>query len=202
MAESSDFLWWMSVPASQQVKMKFYTLFQAIISKIYKELNLEIPGEVVETRVFETKIEEPAGYINPIIDGKITDFFEWSGAAEINIEKLWTTFQPFDLPVRKLFYGYDRENLYIRIDILERVFSIVLESKSGGELFAFEAGKNESSNFAFDRCVEIGVPIEKFTDGNEVSFAIKIKTQDAEIRIPPAGFLSFEKKIFEDDWMI
>ncbi|MCM8817134.1 MAG: hypothetical protein NC913_06460 [Candidatus Omnitrophica bacterium] len=202
LAESSDFLWWMSVPASQQTKMKFFTIFQAIISTIYKELGMEIPTDVLQARIFDTKIEEPTRYINPKIDGRITDFFEWSGAAKVSIEKLWTTFQPFDLPVKKLFYGYDRENLYIRIDIVEQIFSVIqIESKEFGEVFVFESGKN-NENFAIEKCIEIKVPIEKFIDENVVSFAIKLKTQDTEMRIPPAGFVSFEKKSFEDDWII
>lgn len=203
MAESSDFLWWMSVPASQEVKLKFYTLFQVLISKIYREAGLEIPDEVIEAKVFETTMPQPDRYISPVIDGKVTDFFEWAGAAEISIEKLWTTFQPFNFPVKKLVYGYDKENLYIRIDILERdFFSVQLESKKAEDFFVFEPGKDNIKNFAFDKSIELSVPLEKFADGDEISFSIKIKIQDTEIKIPPAGFLSFIKKDFEDDWII
>ncbi|MCX7705126.1 MAG: hypothetical protein N2115_02565 [bacterium] len=204
MAESSDFFWWMSVPASKSVKIRFYTLFQTIISEIYREMGLEIPAQVMEAWIPEPEIQKPARYINPVIDGKVTDFFEWSGSAEVSIEKLWTTFQPFDMSLKKLFFGYNRTNLYIRIDIMEKMFSqVVVEGKKNIVILS-GSGENGfiSENMAFDKCIEIAVPIEKFTDDDEVNFAIEIKTQDTEIRIPPAGFFSFVKKSFEDDWII
>ncbi len=204
MAESSDFLWWMSVPAEQSVKIKFYTLFQAIISKIYEETGLDVPAEVMEEWLPETKINEPEGYITPTIDGKITDFFEWQDAAEIRIEKLWTTFQPFDLPIKQILYGYDRDNIYLRIDPEEKNFSSILVENREGVVFSFEIEgvKIVKENIGVDKCIEISAPLEKFIDGDRISFALRLRMEETEIRIPPAGFLFFTRKFFEDDWKV
>lgn len=202
LAESSDFFWWMSVTSEQEIKLKFYSLFQAIVSAIYKEIGMIVPEEVLKEWSFETKVREPSRYITATIDGKLTNFFEWSGAAEISIEKLWATFQPFSHPVKKISYGYDTAYIYIRIDILEKNFkSVSVEDKKNGNVFFVEIGENISrDDFAIDSCIEIKIPLEKLSNGNEISFAITLKTQDTEIRIPPAGFLTFTKKIFEEDW--
>ncbi|MCM8822596.1 MAG: hypothetical protein NC831_07305 [Candidatus Omnitrophica bacterium] len=205
MAESSDFFWWMSVPAEKEVKMKFYTQFQAIISEIYRRIGVDVPFEVFEAHVFETKVNQPLKQISPVIDGKVTDFFEWAAAAEINIQKLWTTFQPFNLPVSKLFYGYDRKFLYIRIDFTEKVFSsVAIESKKSGTVFSSGIGTEPfvKENIGFDRCIEISIPLEKTGDENGLNFAIRLETSDGEIRIPPAGFFAFTPQVFEEDWVV
>ncbi|MCM8815740.1 MAG: hypothetical protein NC931_07180, partial [Candidatus Omnitrophica bacterium] len=155
--------------------------------------------------VFETKVNQALKQISPAIDGKVTDFFEWYGAAEINVEKLWTTFQPFNLPVSKLFYGYDRKFLYIRIDFKEKVFSsVAIESKKSGTVFSSGIGTEPfvKENIGFDRCIEIRVPLEKLGDENELNFAIRLETSDGEIRIPPAGFFAFTPQVFEEDWIV
>ncbi|MCM8789334.1 MAG: hypothetical protein NC907_06055, partial [Candidatus Omnitrophica bacterium] len=205
MAESSDFFWWMSVASEKTVKLKFYTQYQAIIAEIYRLIGKEVPAKVLEVYIPETKIGEPTRQISVIIDGKVTDFFEWSGAAEISIEKLWTTFQPFEMPVRKIYYGYDREFLYIRIDISEKIFSSVgVESKKNGAVFSsrIETDPFVRENIGVDRCIEISVPLEKLDGGNELSFAIRLGTGDTEMRIPPAGFLTFTPQVFEEDWVV
>ncbi|MGB9641854.1 MAG: glycoside hydrolase family 57 protein [Candidatus Ratteibacteria bacterium] len=202
MAESSDFFWWMSVPAEQSTKVKFYSLFRSIISKIYKTSGLVVPVEVAKAFVPATKINQPENYITANIDGKITNFFEWSGASEIDITQLWMTFQPFDLPVKKLFYGYDRDNLYIRIDISRNIFtSISIETEDRGIIFSYDITKETftDENIAVDECMEIKIPWEKI--GKDlVHLLIRMKSSDTEIMIPPAGYIVFEKKSFDDEW--
>ena len=202
MAESSDFFWWMSVPAEQSTKIKFYSLFQSIISKIYRTAGLSVPFEVTKAFVPVTNIKQPENYITAVIDGRITNFFEWYGASEIDIIRIWTTFQPFDLPVKKLFYGYDRNNLYIRIDISQKVFSsISIETEDRGIIFSFDITKETfiDENIALDECIEIKIPWEKIgTD--QVHLLIRMKTAESEISIPPAGYIVFEKQSFDDEW--
>jgi len=205
MAESSDFFWWMSVSADITTKTKFYSLFQAIISSIYQTIGLKTPQEVLSAYLPATQIGQPDRAITATIDGKLTSFFEWSGASEIKIEQLWTTFQPFDLPVKKLFYGYDMKNLYFRLDISQKVFrAISVEIKEKGVIFSFDIpeGNFVFENIALVDFLEIKIPWEKIGSNDDVAFALKLKTSDTEIRIPPAGFVVFKKKIFDDDWTV
>ncbi|HOC02040.1 MAG: Glycosyl hydrolase family 57 [candidate division TA06 bacterium ADurb.Bin131] len=202
MAECSDFFWWMSVPADQTTRRKFYLLFQSIISQIYKKAGLEIPESILEEIPMSKILKEPEAFISPVIDGKITNFFEWLGACEIETGTLWTTFQPFQLPVKKIAYGYDKENFYVRIDTEERNFSSVSVEFKDAEKISFDTKEIPSDNFVVDECVEIKIPWQRIEKKDTVNFLIRVVYKESELIIPPAGFFVFTRKNFDDDWQV
>jgi len=202
MAEGSDFFWWMSVPADQPTRIKFYSLFQNIISSIYKKAGLEIPSGIMEGISKAEILKQPGGFISPMIDGKITNFFEWLNACEIEIGSLWTTFQPFQLPVKRIAYGYDEKNFYIRLDIGQKDFSSINIEFKNGQFFLFDCSQAVSENIAIDECIEIKIPWENIGESERIDFSIRIAYKNFEIVIPPAGFFAFTRKYFEEDWQV
>jgi len=202
MAEGSDFFWWMSVPADQPTRIKFYSLFQNIISSIYKKAGLEIPSGIMEGISKAEILKQPGGFISPMIDGKITNFFEWLNACEIEIGSLWTTFQPFQLPVKRIAYGYDEKNFYIRLDIGQKDFSSINIEFKNGQFFLFDCSQAVSENIAIDECIEIKIPWENIGESESIDFSIRIAYKNFEIVIPPAGFFAFTRKYFEEDWQV
>ncbi len=202
MAECSDFFWWMSVPADKKTRAKFYSLFQLILSDIYKKAGLAVPENIMEEMPVSEIPREPVAFISPVIDGKITNFFEWSGACEIEIKHLWTAFQPFQLPVGKIAYGYDKENFYVRIDIREKIFSSIIIEFKGKKTFSFSGTQAASEDIAIDECIEIKIPWEKTGKTDGVGFLIRLLFNGSEIVIPPAGFFVFGRKNFDEDWQV
>jgi len=90
---------------------------KSILKTFYNIAGEEIPEELENIcKDFKGSIPEPTKFIDPVIDGKVTNFFEWAGSGEIFPEKLWLTYQPVSLPIKKIFYGYNQIYFFLRLD--------------------------------------------------------------------------------------
>jgi hypothetical protein len=59
---------------------------------------------------------EPADLINPILDGKVTNYFEWQGAGQYEVSETIGPMHRRGNIIRSFFYGFDLNNFYLRID--------------------------------------------------------------------------------------
>ena len=210
MAEGSDFFWWMSLPADPQVKLKFLKLFQTIIKTFYEIIEEKIPVELERIcEGFEGTISEPQKFISPVIDGKITNFFEWSGSGEIIPEKLWLTYQPVSLPIKKVFYGYNKTYFFIRFDFKEKFKGkIKIEfNKENTKTFEVDLSGEEflQEEIAYKEILEWKIKWENIlVDTEKIYFKIILIDSEGEIsyQFPPEGLFNFEKKNLEFDWQV
>lgn len=83
-AEASDWTWWYGDDHSSGIDEVFDELFRGHIETIYRELGLQVPGEVFgPISAVGADVPDqcsPLTTINPILDGR-THFFEWQGLA-------------------------------------------------------------------------------------------------------------------------
>jgi hypothetical protein len=56
------------------------------------------------------------GFIKPIIDGKISNFYEWSAAGVFEIIKAGAAIHRAETITKALYFGFDNAHLYLRID--------------------------------------------------------------------------------------
>ena len=192
--EGSDWFWWYSIEADKNIKEKFDGYFKNNLRKIYKRLNLPLPEEIEEKIVYYEKIP----FIRPLIDGKITNFYEWSSAIEINPENLWITFKPFNLPIKKIYYGYDYENLYFRFDFCQDVEQIKIIFDE--EIYEI-IGKNfedENIEWKWDEILEIKIKRKKDKENAKIQF--QIKKDNYEFVLPPYSKISIIFK--EQEWIV
>ncbi len=134
-AEGSDWFWWFGKGHFTEFSDVFDYLFRANLMKVYKSFGQDIPDELlspVKSSTAEPVSQEPNFYIKPIIDGKITSYFEWLNAGKIPLAG-FSAMETSSFRLKELYYGYDEDkNLYIRIDgkfedILEKGYSLEIE---------------------------------------------------------------------------
>jgi len=208
LAESSDWFWWYSLPADPKTKRTFDSFFRNALKKIYERAGVDIP-EFLNFPIEEYSIEETFPYIQPLIDGKVTHFYEWHNAIKIDPFSLWATFKPVDIPVKNLFYGYDDENLYIRMDIVKDVWEEIclLFQNSVKKTFTIKQGEtqNKDISFCIDDIIEIKIPRKEILKEGEddVFFTITIKEKEGrEFVMPGMDYFKVHFSTKEENWLV
>lgn len=208
LAESSDWFWWYSLPADKKTKIRFDAYFRNIIRRMYELTGNEIP-EFLNLPVEEYVDETVFPYIKPFIDGRITHFYEWHEAVRVDPFSIWSTFRPVDIPVTKLFYGYDEDNLYIRLDYAKKPDFIIQISfrNSVNKTFTIRPDRqeNEGLTATTNEIVEIGIPKQAILPEGEksVSFCVKIiESNDQELVLPGDEYFKITFSEKEENWIV
>jgi alpha-amylase/alpha-mannosidase (GH57 family) len=108
-AEGSDWFWWYGADQSSGADDNFDRQFRSYLEQLYNLLDLAVPDFVhvpVIPQSPQPADREPAGLLSVIADG-IASPGEWDSAGYFAIDQSELT---------ALYYGFDQENLYLRID--------------------------------------------------------------------------------------
>ena len=116
-AEGSDWNWWYGDDHSSGRDDQFDTLYRDHLMQAYQALNLEIPSHlhvpIIRTLPAED-FEQPRAFIRPVLDGRNTNYFEWLAAGSYEVSS--GSMHRSQHPIRRLFFGFDPQNLHLRID--------------------------------------------------------------------------------------
>jgi Alpha-amylase/alpha-mannosidase len=176
-AEGSDWFWWYGDDHFTIYADKFDLLFRSNLMKVYDALGKKPPAKLskpIKQTFKQPIIKKPKNYITPTIDGKITNYFEWLFSGEIDLTFDLSSMNT-EILIDKLYYGYDKENFYLRFDAsVNQIKNNILRL-----------------NFITDKEISFSVPIsnQKYTDENGVE---AVSEKIIEIKIP-LNFLN-EKK--------
>lgn len=122
-AEGSDWFWWYGEPFNSPLEYMFDLLFRRRLRRVYEILGKEIPSELLvpvdpKLPLDNFSVECPLDVISPAIDGRITTFYEWSGAGHLRASLLdGLVARERSGPIQDLFFGADPTNIFIRLDI-------------------------------------------------------------------------------------
>ncbi|HDS30919.1 MAG TPA: hypothetical protein ENN67_07755, partial [Firmicutes bacterium] len=122
-AEGSDWFWWYGEPFHSVLDYVFDAIFRMRIKKAYDLMGLEPPVEIFVPidpilPIDNISVEAPLDITAPKIDGRITTFFEWSGAGHLRADALQGIFiREKPGPITDIYFNADSTNVYIRIDI-------------------------------------------------------------------------------------
>jgi alpha-amylase/alpha-mannosidase (GH57 family) len=123
-AEGSDWCWWYGDDHSSDHDLDFDDLFRRHLRNIYEMLRQPIPEELfvtnITTRGVPRAVAEPVGLLHPTLDGRVTSYFEWLAAGSVETEGPSGTMTGSDRQgalLQRLFYGFDLERLYLRMDL-------------------------------------------------------------------------------------
>ena len=126
-AEGSDWFWWYGDDHSSEHDLEFDDLFRRHLRNVYQMLGQPIPEELFATNIstgaLPAEFVGPVGLIKPELDGRATSYFEWlaAGRGEANGPSgTMTGGEKKESVVKALLFGYDLENLYLRIDFAKR----------------------------------------------------------------------------------
>jgi alpha-amylase/alpha-mannosidase (GH57 family) len=118
-AEGSDWNWWYGPEHSTANDEEFDRLYRTHLSNVYRLLGGSPPDELAapikHVKAKET-ITPPSGLIDPTIDGHVSSYFEWLGAGVYTPDPSSGSMHGAAQFVEALYYGYNRQALFLRID--------------------------------------------------------------------------------------
>ncbi len=118
-AEGSDWFWWYGDDHFSPHSDRFDQLLRQHLMNIYRLIDQNPPRELLEPikkRNPAGLIREPAAFIDPEINGRTSDYFEWLAAGLYDLTRQGSAMHSSDRMLQSFFYGYSSKELFFRID--------------------------------------------------------------------------------------
>ncbi len=208
-AEGSDWNWWYDTYYNAS-GLNFDRLYKEHLSRIVEVAKLPL-GDKVDSFLGPVKesvfYRDPVKFISPFINGKEDNFFEWIYAGFLDTKNISGTMKQTDLKVRKILFGYDFYNLYLRLDYDHFDFDSISVNILRDDLKVFDLNvrtgecrfnseRREDIEIAAGEIVEIKIPfyilsLEKNTD---FMFNLQIKNKNNLIEMhPPFSYIKMTR---------
>jgi alpha-amylase/alpha-mannosidase (GH57 family) len=147
-AEGSDWFWWYGDDHSSEHDLEFDDLFRRHLRNIYRLIDKPVPEELFVTNITTEPptavTHAPTGLLTPTLDGEVTSYFEWVEAGEIEVSaSAGAMHQVAPSPkqaVTGIWFGYDREHLYVRVDLARRAQDVLADKGQVRLTFFIPAG--------------------------------------------------------------
>ncbi|MGD9580093.1 MAG: glycoside hydrolase [Vampirovibrionia bacterium] len=173
-AEGSDWFWWYGDPNVSSQDDLFDEQFRLHLQNIYRILDQPIPAHLfVPVEVFLGRsLKYPSSEFTPEIDGSSDKQDEWrqAGCIEMSPGAMYQS----DKIIRRIWFGYDKENIYIRLDTTRPI------NKSNYEvyIYAYNPGIPRSTNNIRLRVTTRNLPI---TFRYKYAYEICLTTKDSHL---------------------
>jgi alpha-amylase/alpha-mannosidase (GH57 family) len=189
-AEGSDWCWWYGEDHSSANDQTFDYLFRKHLMNVYTLLGGKIPDDLhtpIKRKKVTSEIIEPADFLKPTIDGKVTGYFEWRAAGQYHTEAGTTgTMQKAENIIKTIYYGFDLSNIYLRIDtnrapspefLATAAIHIKLAATTLDEVkITFDqTGKASLENCVFGKVLELALPLKSLQNPDKKDFEITIQ---------------------------
>lgn len=134
-AEGSDWFWWYGDDNASLNDREFDWLMRAHLKKVYEIIGTE-PPQILDIPIIAEECcylppVIPIGFINPVIDGEVTNYFEWLSAGRIEPVSVGGamhkgTGRPSAVVgaegfLRDVVYGFNLETLFLRLDYVKAI---------------------------------------------------------------------------------
>ena len=135
-AEGSDWFWWFGDSNFTPYIEEFDILFRSRLRAVYENLGLPVPASLDEPihscSPVRKPLRPPLELFTPYLDGRSTDFYEWAVAGLYEPSGFAGAMHGHSdsREIKRLYYGFDRENLYIRIDTNRPARNILVKMES------------------------------------------------------------------------
>jgi len=235
-AEGSDWFWWYGDDHFSPHSDRFDRLFRQHLMNIYRLLGQGPPRQLLEP-IKEKKnlaglIREPAAFIDPEIDGRISDYFEWLAAGLYDLTRQGSAMHSSDRMLQSFFYGYNGSSFFIRLDgiqelsrllkdddvlnlhlIYDRDYRLPLQMKNDeGLLQIKEKGvwmpTGSCCHWKIAKICEISIPLNgiKLTGGSKLFVSLTLVRDNEEVGRWPSDaplMLNYAGADIElDNWLI
>ncbi|MFZ5861571.1 MAG: glycoside hydrolase family 57 protein [Nitrospirota bacterium] len=222
-AEGSDWFWWYGDEFSSMLSPEFDRIFRLHLARVYELLNQPVPPALRQAIKIERDQErmcEPVGLMHPTIDGRATSFYEWSSASRYMVRSDAGQMYCPVAYASAFFFGFDLENLYLRLDVSPGVLrsspgtfagrchvvaprplslAFPLCRRDGACTLTRGDGADTitvptASRVAIDRVVEVAVPFADLDvkEGERIEFFVEVWEGGVELgRYPPDRPCSF-----------
>ena len=194
-AEGSDWCWWYGDEHQGEHNHIFDSIFRNHLASVYQLLGQKVPpGLKVPIQVGRSKqeITLPEGLISPIIDGKQTHYYEWVEAGSYKVEDSGGAMHRISKSIKKLYFGFDHDNLYFRVSFNMEQFASIETNKL---LINFLNLNNFNIEIPFGKCDTIDEKDFSYAFADELEIAI------AREKVFPDGYglVQFSVSLFEGE---
>ncbi len=122
-AEGSDWCWWYGDEHQGPHNPQFDSIFRRHLMAVYDLIGRDIPNELMNP-IYQSGSGQqaimPESLVTPVIDGRLTHFFEWGGAGFYDSLKAGGAMHRMERFVAGLWFAYDYDSLYIRLDFKDK----------------------------------------------------------------------------------
>lgn len=119
-AEGSDWCWWYGDDHFSENDEEFDLLFRTHLMNVYRLTGQDVPDELRVPILRKDRQAMPTvkltSLIAPVIDGMITDYFEWLPAGFYDVSHGGGAMHRGASIISHIYYGFDLRSLFIRLD--------------------------------------------------------------------------------------
>jgi starch synthase len=119
-AEGSDWFWWFGRSHDSGMDQIWDSLFRLHLRNIYMSLDQAPPAGLYQPIVKDaedTAAKRPERQITPKLNG-VVDESEWQAGGYVDVTALFGAMHPPRGALRRIWFGHDDHNLYLRFDLL------------------------------------------------------------------------------------
>ncbi len=214
-AEGSDWFWWYGDEFTSENDEQFDRLFRLHLANCYTLHGDTAPSELSKSIITPHDIipgKIPSGFVHPIIDGKVSHFYEWLKAGYYAAAGSSTSMYRQQRILSHLYFGFDAEHLYMRMDFFNTSGDLTvqmdivspeqlrLQIAPADRIMTLSSVKNnrlelktELTSVAFEHVLEFGIPFTLLSAsaGQRIRFSVSLALKGLEVeRHPASGFLS------------
>ncbi len=197
--ECSDWFWWYGDDHHTEYADDFDRLFRSHLIEIYKLMKLAVPTDlfrpIVPDQNLRSLISEPKFPIHPVIDGKVSSFFEWLGSGMIDESAAFSTMEAARGPIEKLYWGQDERHIYLRFDgtiqKLKRESAVMIYTDIEDEPIVLDTEhlpKRGDVKAAIDTIMEISIDKRSFTGARTLLLRIEIEIKKRVVQTLPGVY--------------
>lgn len=196
-SEGSDWFWWFGDDHHTNYAQEFDSLFREHLKNIYRFMDQDPPSQLLEPikKVFKgVGLELPIRLMTPLLDGYESSYLEWANAGIYSASGAGDAMhKTTGSPISKILFGYDADNLYLRIDAggksirneLNNYQLAISFTKPEGILIQFDFqgnkppalfNKDDSANLDFGcaKFLELAIPWERLGKAESLSFYLTL----------------------------
>ncbi|CAI9084792.1 alpha-amlyase [Candidatus Methylacidiphilum fumarolicum] len=129
-AEGSDWFWWYGPDFSTDSDQLFDELFRSHLKNVYGFLGFTPPPYLdlpINVPSLPVPYIFPRLYISPKLTGRLENYFDWVGAGFLDISVQQTAMYQSNRIGKKLFFGFDKNNFYLRLDLATKPEIVVVD---------------------------------------------------------------------------
>ncbi len=178
-AEGSDWFWWFGRSHDSGMDQIWDSLFRLHLRNIYMSLKRKPPASLYRPIAKEAQplaTKRPHRKITPKLNG-VMDQEEWEAGGYVDVSALFGAMHPPKGAVRRIWFGHDDHNLYLRFDLLPASRPRPVEL----EVFFSRSPKQPSAgNVGFDP----GFRLTARPSGADLELELREVTPDAHFKQP------------------
>lgn len=119
-AEGSDWCWWYGDDHSSENDAVFDALFRKHLKNVYTLIGRK-PPKYLDTPIKQISairpIKEPVYLVQPVLDGEITNYYEWLPAGHFDINKAKGAMHQIETLLKGIYWGFSMNTLFVRLDV-------------------------------------------------------------------------------------